>query len=84
MKVLNIRKNYINIVIGMKINECKECKSKNILVTKHLNGEIFGATCLNCGWEFESPTFKKIYSEMEDIFKDFDRTDILKTKSSKF
>ena len=64
----------------MKINECKECKSKNILVTSDLKGNVFGAVCLSCGWDFESLTFKKIYSEMDDVFKDFDRGAILKTK----
>lgn len=68
------------LVVNMKINECKECKSKNILVTSDLQGNVFGAVCLSCGWEFESPTFKKIYSEMDDVFKDFDRDAILKTK----
>ena len=43
----------------MKFNECKECKSKNMLITSDLNGNVFGAVCLTCGWEFESPSFKK-------------------------
>jgi len=64
----------------MKFNECKECKSKNLLITSDLDGHIFAATCLSCGWEFESPEFKKIYSGMNDVFKDFDRESILKTK----
>jgi RNase P subunit RPR2 len=64
----------------MKITECKECKSKNLLITSDLKGNIFAATCLGCGWEIESPEFKKLFSEMDDALKDFDRKDILLTK----
>ena len=82
-KVLYIDKKYSIVVINMKFNECKECKSKNMLITSDLNGNVFGAVCLTCGWEFESPSFKKIYSEIDDVFKDFDRESILKTKRKK-
>jgi len=82
-KVLYIDKKYSIVVINMKFNECKECKSKNMLITSDLSGNVFGAVCLTCGWEFESPSFKKIYSEIDDVFKDFDRESILKTKRKK-
>ena len=64
----------------MKIEKCKECKSKNMLVTSDLDGNIFAATCISCGWEWESPEFKKLYEEMQDKIDNFDRDDILKTK----
>jgi len=64
----------------MKINKCKECKSKNMFITSDLEGHVFAATCLTCGWEFESPEFKKLFSEIKDKMDSFNRDDILKTK----
>ena len=37
----------------MKITECKECKSKNILITSNPKGKIFSVLCQDCGWDFE-------------------------------
>jgi len=51
-----------------------------MLVTSDLDGNIFAATCISCGWEWESPEFKKLYEEMQDKIDNFDRDDILKTK----
>jgi len=51
-----------------------------MLVTSDLEGNLFACTCLNCGFEWESPEFKALYKEMDDSIKDFKREDILKTK----
>lgn len=51
-----------------------------MLVTTNLEGEVFAATCLSCGWEYESPQFKKLFSEIQDKIDNFDREEILKTK----
>lgn len=64
----------------MKITECKECKSKDLLITSDLNGQLFAATCRVCGWDWESPEFKTLAQEMDDIINGFDRKDLLKTK----
>jgi transcription elongation factor Elf1 len=65
----------------MKISKCEECGSKNVLITGDLSGNIFAATCQDCGWEWESVEFKKLFKEMDDALKDFDRDSILLTKS---
>ena len=64
----------------MKVIECKECKSKDILITSNPKGEIFAIVCQECGWEYESEKFKSLAAQMDDIINDFDRADILKTK----
>jgi len=64
----------------MKIDKCKECNSENMLVTSDLKGNMFACTCLTCGWEWESPQFKKIFLEIKDEMDNFNREDILKTK----
>jgi len=51
----------------MKIKECKECKSKNILVTSSLDGnKIFSYVCLDCGYLYESEDFKKMMKKFND------------------
>ena len=64
----------------MKITECKECKSKNILITSNPKGQIFAVTCRDCGWDYESEEFKSLAAEIDDIVNDFDRNDFLNTK----
>lgn len=51
-----------------------------MFITSDLEGHVFAATCLTCGWEFESPEFKKLFSEIKDKMDSFNRDDILKTK----
>ena len=51
-----------------------------MLVTSDLDGNMFACTCLECGWEYESPEFKKLFADIKDTMDNFDREDILKTK----
>ena len=64
----------------MKISECKECKSKNILITSNPKGKIFSVLCQDCGWDWESKEFRTLAAEVDDVINDFDRKDILNTK----
>jgi ribosomal protein L37AE/L43A len=68
------------MIIMRNIKCCEECKSTNVLITSDLNGNIFSAVCLTCGWEFASQTFKKLTATLDDNIKDFEREEYLKTK----
>ena len=62
------------------IKKCPECKSKDLIITGSLNGDIYAMTCLNCGWTKESAKFRKIELSLDELLSDFNRKDYLKTK----
>jgi transcription elongation factor Elf1 len=46
--------------------KCKKCGSKNLLITSDLNGNLIAATCIDCGWAFESELFKKMMKMFDE------------------
>ena len=67
----------------MKISKCKECKSKNILITSDLSGNIIAATCIDCGWAYESDFFKSLTKTFDDPELGFDYKEFSITKKKK-
>jgi len=63
MKVLNYNSDNMKT---KDCKECKKCKSKNILITTDLDGTLIAATCIDCGWAFESSFFKKMMTKFDD------------------
>jgi len=64
-----------------RIKKCKECGSNRILITSDPKGHIFAVTCQECGWEYESDEFKTLAAEVDDVINNFDRIDLLNTKT---